>query len=73
MYRIYSKFWDKQASANTVDPDQTPQNAVFDQDLHCLLFTDKKKNRRAHDNASPAGTQRSNNVDLTLIQRQDVL
>ena len=23
--------------ANSADPDQTPQNAVFDQGLHCLL------------------------------------
>ena len=33
---ICSKFSDKQAYANSVDPDQTPQNAASDQGLHCL-------------------------------------
>ena len=27
---------DRQASANTVDPDETPQNAASHQGLHCL-------------------------------------
>ena len=27
---------DKQARANSVDPDQTPQNAASNQGLHCL-------------------------------------
>ena len=35
-YRNYSKFWDRQAWPNSVDPDQTPQNAASDQGLHCL-------------------------------------
>ena len=30
------KYWDRQAWANCVDPDQMPQNAVSDQGLHCL-------------------------------------
>ena len=48
--RIQDKFWgvhfdqtvltlrflDRQALANRVDPDQTPQNAASDQGLHCL-------------------------------------
>ena len=29
-------FWDRQAWANSVYPDQTLQNAVSDQGLHCL-------------------------------------
>ena len=35
-YCTYSK---RQAWAISVDPDQTPQNAAFDQGLHCLLLT----------------------------------
>ena len=35
-YRIYSKYLDKQAWTNTVDPDQTPQNAASDQGLYYL-------------------------------------
>ena len=30
------KFWDRQTLANSVDLDQTPQNAASDQGLHCL-------------------------------------
>ena len=30
------KYWYKRAWANSVDPDQTPQNAASDQSLHCL-------------------------------------
>ena len=30
------KYWDSQAWANSVDPDQMPQNAESDQGLHCL-------------------------------------
>ena len=30
------KYSDRQAWANSVDPDQTPQNAASDQGLHCL-------------------------------------
>ena len=28
------KYWDRQALANSVDPDQLPQNAASDQALH---------------------------------------
>ena len=35
-YRNNLKYWDRQAWANCVDPDQMPQNAVSDQGLHCL-------------------------------------
>ena len=34
-YPIF-KYWDKQAWANSVDPDQTPQNKASDLGLHCL-------------------------------------
>ena len=30
------KYCDRQAYANSVDPDQTPQNRASDQGLHCL-------------------------------------
>ena len=30
--------WDRQALANSVDPDQMPQNAASDQGLHCLPY-----------------------------------
>ena len=30
------KYWDKQALAKSVDPDQMPQNVASDQGLHCL-------------------------------------
>ena len=30
------KYFDRQAWANSVDPDQTPQNAASDQGLRCL-------------------------------------
>ena len=33
---IYSKYLDRQAWANCVNPDQMPQNVASDQDLHCL-------------------------------------
>ena len=35
---IYPNYSYRQAGANSVDPDQTPQNAASDQDLHCLPF-----------------------------------
>ena len=35
-YRSDPKYWDRQAWANCVDLDQTPQNAASDQGLHCL-------------------------------------
>ena len=37
-YRNILKYWDRQAWANSVDPDQTPQNAASDQGLHFLPF-----------------------------------
>ena len=36
MYRNSPNYWDRQALANSVDPDQTSQNAASDQGLHCL-------------------------------------
>ena len=48
---IYPKYWDKQAWANSVDPDQTPQNAeAVLTSTHNLCFEQKfekkkKKNR----------------------------
>ena len=35
-YHNNPKYWDRRASANSVDPDQMPQNAASDQGLHCL-------------------------------------
>ena len=35
-YCIYPKYWDRRACADSVDPDQMPQNAASDQGLHCL-------------------------------------
>ena len=37
-YDSYPKYWARQAFANSVDPDQTPQNAASDQGLHCLPY-----------------------------------
>ena len=37
-YHIYPKYLDRQAWANSVDPDQMPQNVPSDQVLHCLPF-----------------------------------
>ena len=34
-YRIYRKYSDRQAWANSVDPELMPQNAASDQGLHC--------------------------------------
>ena len=36
IYHIYSKYSNRWVWANSVDPDQTPQNAASDQGLHCL-------------------------------------
>ena len=36
MYRNNPKCWDRQAWANSVDPDQMLQNAASDLGLHCL-------------------------------------
>ena len=35
-YHNKPKYWDRQASANSVDPDHMPQNVASDQGLHCL-------------------------------------
>ena len=35
---IYAKYSDRAVWANSVDPDQTPQNAASDQGLHCLTL-----------------------------------
>ena len=35
-YHIVCKYSKRQAQANTVDPDQTPQKAASDVDLNCL-------------------------------------
>ena len=49
IYHNYLMYWDRQACANSVDPDQTPQNAVSDQGLNCLpqihhfVWIDKKE------------------------------
>ena len=44
MYHNNPEYWDRQTWANSVDPDQTLQNATSDQGLHCLsliqLFLD---------------------------------
>ena len=37
-YRTYLNFSNKQASAYSVDPDQTPQNVTSNQGLHCSPF-----------------------------------
>ena len=36
MYRIYHIYSDRQAWANSIDPDETPQNAASHLGLHCL-------------------------------------
>ena len=38
VYRNNPGYWDRQAFANSVDPDQTPQYAASDQGLHCLPY-----------------------------------
>ena len=35
-YRIYHMYSDRQARANSIDPDETPQNAASHLGLHCL-------------------------------------
>ena len=35
-YRIYHMYSDRQACANSIDPDETPQNAASHLGLHCL-------------------------------------
>ena len=36
MYHIYRMYLNRQAWANSVDPDEMPQNAPSHQGLHCL-------------------------------------
>ena len=36
LYYIYLVYSDRQAGANSVDPDETPQNVASHQGLHCL-------------------------------------
>ena len=49
-YQNNPKYWDRQAWANSADPDQMPQNVASDLGLHCLLliphFLDQKKTTR---------------------------
>ena len=33
-----TKYWDRLTFANSVDPDQTPQNAISDKGLLCLPY-----------------------------------
>ena len=35
-YRNNSKYWERQARANSIDQDQTPRDAASDQGLHSL-------------------------------------
>ena len=46
------KYWDRQAWANSVDPDQMPQNAASYQGLHCLPlaqhYLDKSRGSKIH-------------------------
>ena len=37
LYHNNPKYWDRQAEANSVDPNML-QNMAFDQGLHCLLL-----------------------------------
>ena len=36
IYYIYPKYWDRQACANSVEPDKTPQKLLSDQGLQWL-------------------------------------
>ena len=38
IYHIYPKYSQRQVWANSVDPDQMPQNVASDLGLHCLLL-----------------------------------
>ena len=38
-YRIHYKYLNRRALANSVHPDQTPQNVASDQGIHCLPFS----------------------------------
>ena len=52
---FYSKFLDRQARANIIDPDQTSQKATSQLDLHCLHkvhdFYSKYVDRQAYANS----------------------
>ena len=37
-YLIYHMYLERQAYANSVDPDEMPQNVASHLDLHCLLL-----------------------------------
>ena len=39
IYQNNPKYWDRQAFANSVDPDQIPHNVVSDQVLHCYTYS----------------------------------
>ena len=39
MYTIYRKYLDRQAWANSVDPDEMPQNVASHQSLHCNTYS----------------------------------
>ena len=39
MYHDNPKYWNKQAWASNIDPDQMSQNVTSDQDLHYLPLT----------------------------------
>ena len=41
MYLIYQNYWDRQAWANSVEPDQMLQHAASDQGLQCLPLIQK--------------------------------
>ena len=38
IYHIYTKYWDRQAEANSAEPEQMLQNMASYQSLHCLPF-----------------------------------
>ena len=42
IYRIYCMYSDRQAWANSIEPDETPQSTAPHQDLHCLPLTSSK-------------------------------
>ena len=37
-FTVIILYWNRQARANSVDPDQTPQNAASNQGLHSLIL-----------------------------------
>ena len=38
VYPIYPRYWNRQAQANCVDPDQMPHFAASDLGWHCSFF-----------------------------------